>query len=135
MEPSFKITQHFEEASGDEFCPQAPPRYKRKVKIRGVANLNLENISNNDFTHQNDIFFRTDSLQNLAEETESIKGRRRIYPISHEILDSFHLLMTRVEGGGHTGLWSLVRWHLGPNFGKFESWFKVLMFVVYKHSW
>ena len=82
MEPSFKITQHFEEASGDEFCPQAPPRYKRKVKIRGVANLNLENISNNDFTHQNDIFFRTDSLQNLAEETESIKGRRRI-TLSH----------------------------------------------------
>merc|ERR1719153_526398 len=74
MEPSFKITQHFEEANEDDFCPQAPPRYKRKVKIRGVANLNLENISNNDLTHQNDIFFRTDSLQNLTEETESMKG-------------------------------------------------------------
>jgi len=82
MEPSFKITQHFEEASGDDFCPQAPPRYKRKVKIRGVANLNLENISNNDFTHQNDIFFRTDSLQNLAEETESIKGPVHLYCFS-----------------------------------------------------
>ena len=78
-EPSFKITQHFEDASEDDFCPQAPPRYKRKVKIRGVANLNLENISNTDFTHQNDILFRTESVHNIPEETESIKGRPRIW--------------------------------------------------------
>ena len=75
MEPSFKITRHFEQPNSDDVCPQAPPRYKRKVKIRGVANLNLENISNDDFTHQNDILFRTDSLQKLTEENESIKGR------------------------------------------------------------
>ena len=35
----------------------------------------------------------------------------------------------------HTGLWSLGRWHLSHKFGKFESWVKVIIFVVYKHSW
>ena len=44
-----------------EATPRPPPRYKRKVKLRGVENLNLEQINLSEDraeTHQNDILFK-----------------------------------------------------------------------------
>ena len=45
--------------------PRPPPRYKRKVKMRGIENLNLDNINTDTAgaagaagsEHQNDILF------------------------------------------------------------------------------
>merc|ERR1719369_703368 len=57
-----------------ESSPKAPPRYKRKVKMQGVKNLNLANITADEFPHQNDILFRTESLNKLAHEDTAMKG-------------------------------------------------------------
>ena len=81
MDPSFKITQHFESNPCEEVSPKAPPRYKRKVQMQGVANLNLESISNEEFPHQNDILFRTDSLHKLTKEEDVLKGKSNVNPI------------------------------------------------------
>ena len=80
MEPSFKITQYFEQTESEDVSPRAPPRYKRKVKMQGVKNLNLENISNEDFTHQNDILFKTDSSHKRTEEEKILRGEK-IHPL------------------------------------------------------
>ena len=75
MEPQVRITQHYEESDLDEKSPQPPPRYKRKVKLRGIANLNLESLSNGGFVHQNDILFKTDSISNMNEYSEDLEGK------------------------------------------------------------
>ena len=79
-DPTFTITQHFEEENSVENeLPKPPPRYKKKVKLREVAHLNLENISNDDHVHQNDILFRTDSTKKLLEEDDLVKGDDVLY--------------------------------------------------------
>ena len=50
-----------DEEQEQEVTPRPPPRYKRKVKLRGVENLNLDQINisgDTDETHQNDILFK-----------------------------------------------------------------------------
>ena len=37
------------------------------------------------------------------------------------------------EGGGHTGLWTLGRWHFSHKFRTFQNGVKVIMFDGYKH--
>ena len=44
-----------------------------------MAHLNLENISNDDHVHQNDILFRTDSTKKLLEEDDLVKGDDVLY--------------------------------------------------------
>ena len=57
-----------------------PPRYKKKVKMRGIKNLNLENISNEEtdgecgISHQNDILFNVCGAKALAKGEDYIKG-------------------------------------------------------------
>ena len=54
-----------------------PPRYKRKVKMRGIKNLNLENISNEEtdgVSHQNDILFNVCGARTLAKGEDCVKG-------------------------------------------------------------
>ena len=88
MEPIFRISQYFDQTQSEVSSPRAPPRYKRKVKMRGVANLNLENISDGDFTHQNDILFRMDNSPKMITEEDILKGNlvcsiRRFFKISN----------------------------------------------------
>ena len=55
-----------------------PPRYKRKVKMRGIKNLNLENISNEEadgVSHQNDILFNVCGARALAKGEDCVKGK------------------------------------------------------------
>ena len=54
-----------------------PPRYKKKVKMRGIKNLNLENISNEEtdgVSHQNDILFNVCGARALAKGEDCVKG-------------------------------------------------------------
>ena len=59
-------------------APKPPPRYKRKVKLRGVEDLNLETVNLTDDqegTHQNDIFFNVSgSHQSLVKQKELVEG-------------------------------------------------------------
>ena len=55
-----------------------PPRYKRKVKMRGIKNLNLENISNEEAdgaSHQNDILFNVCGARALTKGEDCVKGK------------------------------------------------------------
>ena len=63
----------------DQEAPRPPPRYKRKVKLRGVENLNLEQINTSedtDETHQNDILFKVCggqlSQQGLSKQNDLV---------------------------------------------------------------
>ena len=50
-----------EDPEDPEAAPRPPPRYKRKVKLRGVENLKLDQINLSEDraeTHQNDILFK-----------------------------------------------------------------------------
>lgn len=59
------------ECGREPINPKPPPRYKRKVKMQGVQNLNLENLSN-DEDHQNDILFNVYKSQHTAGDI--VKG-------------------------------------------------------------
>ena len=59
------------ECGREPINPKPPPRYKRKVKMQGVQNLNLENLSN-DEDHQNDILFNVYKSQRTAGDV--VKG-------------------------------------------------------------
>ena len=62
-----------EDTSPEVPPPRPPPRYKRKVKLRGVENLNLDRIDiTEDFdeTHQNDILFKVSNSQHDVVEGE-----------------------------------------------------------------
>ena len=69
-----------EELQESPGTPRPPPRYKRKVKLRGMENLNLENINlSEDFDeiHQNDILFKVKgSQQNIVKQNDSIEGKK-----------------------------------------------------------
>ena len=57
--------------------PRPPPRYKKKVKLRGVENLNLErvNLDDEEGTHQNDILFNVcGSHQSLLKQKDLVEG-------------------------------------------------------------
>ena len=60
--------------------PMPPPRYKKKVKMRGIKNLNLESISHEDpdaeigVSHQNDILFNVCGSKALAKREDCVKG-------------------------------------------------------------
>ena len=67
----------------DQEAPRPPPRYKRKVKLRGVENLNLEQINSSedtDETHQNDILFNVCGgqlgQQGLNKQNDLVEGKR-----------------------------------------------------------
>ena len=56
-----------------------PPRYKRKVMMRGIQNLNLESISYEEqedtaVSHQNDILFNMCGTKALPKGEEYVKG-------------------------------------------------------------
>lgn len=61
-----------------------PPRYKKKVKMRGIKNLNLEDISHeeadgeNGISHQNDILFNVCGSKALAKREDCIKGPHKM---------------------------------------------------------
>ena len=67
-------------------APRPPPRYKRKVKLRGVENLNLEQINTSedrdDDTHQNDILFKvcgshptSQAQHGLGKQNDLVEGK------------------------------------------------------------
>ena len=64
--------------------PRPPPRYKRKVKLRGMENLNLEQINiseDREETHQNDILFKVcgtqQGHQGLTKQTDLVEGKTK----------------------------------------------------------
>ena len=67
--------------------PMPPPRYKKKVKMRGIKNLNLESISNEDndgefgISHQNDILFNVCGSKALAKGEDFVKGNEETWPL------------------------------------------------------
>ena len=65
-----------DENSNEDVPPKPPPRPKRKNRMR-VKNLSLEervSASAQDYAHQNDILFRTDSSLQLRKENNFLKG-------------------------------------------------------------
>ena len=58
--------------------PRAAPRYKRKVKMQGVQNLNLESLlaaGDQEVSHQNDILFNVCSRGSL-KSGDVVKGEK-----------------------------------------------------------
>ena len=66
----------FQETESREPAPRPPPRYKRKVKMRGVENLNLENMLSREASvedsHQNDILFNV--FSKTGKSGDVVKG-------------------------------------------------------------
>ena len=61
--------------SNDETPPKPPPRPKRKSRMK-IKNLSLdERGASQDYPHQNDILFRTDSALQLRKENNFLKGK------------------------------------------------------------
>ena len=68
-----------DEEQEQEVAPRPPPRYKRKVKLRGVENLNLDQINisgDTDETHQNDILFKV--VCGAQHSHDIVEGKIRI---------------------------------------------------------
>jgi len=68
--------------SNDETPPKPPPRPKRKSRMK-IKNLSLdERGASQDYPHQNDILFRTDSALQLRKENNFLKGNISVLIIS-----------------------------------------------------
>ena len=63
--------------------PMPPPRYKKKVKMRGIKNLNLESISHEDPDGENGV-----SHQNGSSSPDQKPAHKRIRMLSDSEPDS-----------------------------------------------